>query len=249
MAFFMVDKFSQDDIYARPVEQIVDFVFDERVAGVFPDMIRRSVPGYENIIALTGLIAEQYVQENTNVYDLGCSLGAATFSMLKRVKQNNVNYIAVDNAAAMIEKCRANLQSQNSASKLELICDDILDITISNTSLVVMNFTLQFIAQAKRKDLLKKIFDGLHPSGVLVLSEKITFDDEEEREVNEALHASFKAANGYSELEISQKRTALEKVLVPDTQNEHIDRLNAIGFETVVPWFRCINFVSFLARK
>ena len=105
----MADKSQQDDLFSRPVEKIVDFVFDRRVAGVFPDMIRRSVPGYENIIAMTGLIAEQYVQDNSRVYDLGCSLGAATLSILTRIANRAVDFIAVDNARAMIDKGEENI--------------------------------------------------------------------------------------------------------------------------------------------
>jgi tRNA (cmo5U34)-methyltransferase len=40
-----------DSLYAEPRNEITGFVFDQRVAAVFPDMIRRSVPGHATIVA------------------------------------------------------------------------------------------------------------------------------------------------------------------------------------------------------
>ena len=115
--------------------------------------------------------------------------------------------------------------------------------------MVVLNFTLQFIEPAARMDLMKKIYTGLRPGGALLLSEKIAFSDEAEQQRMDALHIAFKKANGYSDLEISQKRSALENVLVPDTLEQHYQRLESAGFNSVDNWFRCINFISLLAVK
>jgi tRNA (cmo5U34)-methyltransferase len=63
------------------------------------------------------------------------------------------------------------------------------------------------------------------------------------------LHHAFKRANGYSELEVSQKRTALENVLVPETLDTHRARLREAGFGAVDAWFQCFNFASLLAFR
>lgn len=228
---------------------IVDFAFDEKVASVFPDMIRRSVPGYENIITLIGLIAEQYVKADSNIYDLGCSLGAATLSMRHRVKQPGCRIIGVDNAEAMIQQCRNNVEHDDDRLPVELVCADIRDIKIENASMAVMNFTLQFIEKESRLELLTNIANGLNSGGVLVLSEKIIFEDPEEQQVQEQLHLAFKKANGYSDLEISQKRSALENVLIPETIAQHQQRLAEAGFSQSMVWFQSFNFVSILAIK
>jgi len=240
---------SKDNIYTDNESMIVDFAFDEKVANVFPDMIRRSVPGYESIITMIGLIAGQYAQQNSNIYDLGCSLGAATLSMLKQVKQPGCKIIAVDNAQAMIDQCRSNLEIEQSNIKTELVCSDIQDIKIENASVVVMNFTLQFIAPEARFKLLQKIYNGLKPGGILLLSEKIIFANDLEQDEQESLQLAFKKANGYSDLEISQKRTALENVLIPDTLELHQDRLKSAGFTRSHLWFQCFNFISLIAIK
>jgi tRNA (cmo5U34)-methyltransferase len=240
---------SKDAIYASPQEHIVDFAFDERVASVFPDMIRRSVPGYGDIIALLGLFAEQYAQAGSNLYDLGCSLGAATLSLRRRITAPDCRIVAVDNAEAMVDRCRENIAADLSPTPVEVHCVDIRDVHISNASVVVLNFTLQFLPPKERLALLHRIHQGLLPGGVLVLSEKTRFADEPSQQFQEAMHLAFKRANGYSAMEISQKRQALENVLIPETLEQHRERLLEVGFSRVEPWFQAFNFASIAAFK
>jgi len=239
----------KDQIYATPQDMIVDFRFDEQVAAVFPDMIRRSVPGYDTIIPLLGLFAERYAQANSNIYDLGCSLGAASLAMRRYITQPGCNIIAVDNAEAMVSQCRDNLAKAPSAVTVDVQCADIRDIEIVNAALVVINFTLQFIEPDQRQALLDKIHQGLKPGGALVIADKIVFAQDPQQQFEDSLHLQFKKANGYSELEISQKRTALEKVLIPDTLETHLARLQQAGFEHAYPWFQCFNFAAVCAVK
>jgi len=238
---------NKDRIYSE-LQNVVDFVFDDSVANVFSDMIRRSVPGYESIITMLGVFSEQYVTEGSNIYDLGCSLGASTLSMRARLKDTPCQMIAVDNSESMVEKCRVNINLA-SGPNVDVLCDDIRDVDISNASLAVLNFTLQFLPVDDRAALLKKIANNMKPGGALVLSEKITFEDKAEAKLNEDLHLAFKKANGYSELEIAQKRTAIENVLIPETLNTHLERLQQAGFKQSQVWFQCMNFVSIIAVK
>ncbi|MFP4611742.1 MAG: carboxy-S-adenosyl-L-methionine synthase CmoA [Thiohalophilus sp.] len=244
----MSDK-PRDKIYATPQPMIVDFAFDEKVAGVFPDMIRRSVPGYETVISLLGLLAERYAQPDSRIYDFGSSLGAATLSMRRRVACDSCRIIAVDNSTAMTERCRQILAQDSSPVEVDVICADIRDVRVEQASLVVLNFTLQFIPVDERQALLDRIYTGLLPGGAVVLSEKLAFDDEGEQQLQTDMHLAFKKANGYSELEISQKRTALENVLIPDSFDVHRQRLQQAGFGQVYQWFQCFNFASLLAIK
>jgi tRNA (cmo5U34)-methyltransferase len=242
-----------DQLYANPLDAIVDFSFDEQVVGVFADMINRSVPGYGTVIKSLGILAARYAQPDSVCYDLGCSLGAATLAMHQQVRQPNCRFIAVDNSPAMIQRCREHLQVaatlEENEPRIELICADIRDINIRNASVVVMNFTLQFIAPEQRQALLQKIYDGLKPGGVLLLSEKIAFDDTDSQQRLTDWHHDFKRVNGYSDLEISQKRTALEQVMRPESMALHRQRLAKVGFSGVQPWFQCFNFVSMVAFK
>lgn len=240
---------SKDTLFAQPRPHLVDFAFDEQVARVFPDMIRRSVPGYDTIIAMLGVFAHHYVQPHSRVYDLGCSQGAATLALRRHISAPDVKIVAVDNAPAMIERCQHNIAADLSPSEVELRCEDIQHTVIENASLVALNFTLQFLPPDQRAGMLARIANGLNPGGVLVLSEKICFDDESQQILFTDLHHDFKRLNGYSDLEISQKRQAIENVLIPDTLEQHKARLLANGFGTVHCWFQCFNFISLLAIR
>jgi tRNA (cmo5U34)-methyltransferase len=161
--------------------------------------------------------------------------------------------IAVDNSAAMIEHCRALIDADSHGAlhhtPVELQLADIVATPIRDASVVVLNFTLQFIAQAQRAALLARIADGMRSGGVLVLSEKICFDDPHLQALNNDLHHAFKRANGYSALEIAQKRNSLENVLIPESLATHRQRLQNAGFSSVDVWFQCFNFASLVAIK
>lgn len=237
-----------DNIFASRLSEIVDFVFDDKVVDVFPDMINRSVPGYGTIINLIGIIAEQYAKPDTRLYDFGCSLGAASLSMRHRLTKDGCEIISVDNAQAMIERLDKILQRDNSKTPVQTLCADIQDVDIENASVAVMNFTLQFIPLDERKNIMGEIYKGLNDGGCLILSEKLAFA-EDENEIQIDLHHAFKKSNGYSDLEIAQKRSALENVLIPETKETHIKRLKDTGFKHVFPLFQCFNFASFIAIK
>jgi tRNA (cmo5U34)-methyltransferase len=245
----MNDQRDKDRLYADPREVIADFVFDERVAAVFPDMIQRSVPGYATIINMIGTLASRGVKPGTRCYDLGCSLGAAALAMRRGMGGRPVPIIAVDNSQPMLERARVLLDRSGDADAIELVCADVLEVPIESAAMVVLNFTLQFIDPAQRSALLARIYEGLLPGGMLVLSEKITLPSESMQQLFTAMHHSFKQAQGYSDLEISQKRSALERVLLPERLDTHRQRLHGVGFETVEVCFQCFNFVSLLAIK
>lgn len=238
-----------DDLYAQQREVIERFSFDEQVVRVFPDMIRRSVPGYSTIIEMTGVLAARYAQPHTRLYDLGCSLGASSLAMAQLVHQPGCEIVSIDNSAAMIEQARHLLAQSSLQTPITLQHADVLDVSLQPASVVVMNFTLQFIAADQRDALVRRIAEALQPGGIFVLSEKIRFADEEENRLQQTLHHAFKFNNGYSQLEISQKRTALENVLVPETLEAHRTRLLDAGFSRVSVWFHCFNFMSLVAFR
>ncbi|AGI32978.1 TPA: carboxy-S-adenosyl-L-methionine synthase CmoA [Mannheimia haemolytica] len=239
----------RDTLFSAPIEKLGDFTFDESVAEVFPDMIQRSVPGYSNIITAIGMLAERFVTDNSNVYDLGCSRGAGILSIRRNVNAKNVQIIGVDNSQPMVERCKTHLSAYHSEIPVTILLDDIRHIEIKNASMVVLNFTLQFLPREDRLALLQKIYQGLNSNGILVLSEKFTFESEEMNELLIDLHHTFKRANGYSELEVSQKRNALENVMRTDSIETHKKRLQEAGFTQVELWFQCFNFGSMIAIK
>ncbi len=238
-----------DQIFANPLNRVEDFSFDEAVADVFPDMIKRSVPGYETIISTIGEIAARHVTPGTRVYDLGCSLGAASFAVSRATQQTPCEIVGVDSSEAMIERCQRIIHGFSLPNPISVMCKKVQDVEITNASMAIMNFTLQFIPPEDRDAVIQQIFDGLRPGGVLVLSEKISHPSQQGNELLIDLHHQFKRTNGYSELEISQKRAALENVMLTDSFTVHETRLKQAGFSDVVLWFKCFNFASMVAIK
>jgi len=239
----------KDSIYAYPIGEISAFKFDDNVVSVFPDMIQRSVPGYSTIIAAIGLLAKRYAQPDSTCYDLGCSLGAAALAMGAQIEAENCCIIAVDSSDAMVATCRKNIEPLTVKTSIEVVCADIRNFAIQNASIVVLNFTLQFIPINDRLALLKRIHDNLLPGGVLILSEKLNADDERQNELQIDMHHLFKKTQGYSDLEISQKRAALDNVLIPETFSQHQQRLQQAGFSSAELWFQYFNFASLIAFK
>ena len=239
----------RDTLFADPLADIGLFTFDDSVARVFPDMIKRSVPGYTTIVAMTGLLAGKYAIEGTSLYDLGCSLGASTLAMRQNIRQADCRIIGVDNSASMLARCQNIIDTDTHDTPVTLACADLQDVAIENASVVVLNFTLQFIPREVRDRVISDIYCGLQPGGIMVLSEKVTFEDPHLDELNIDLHHQFKRANGYSELEVAGKRSALENVLLPETLSQDKQRIDAAGFSSCDVWFQCFNFASLVALK
>jgi tRNA (cmo5U34)-methyltransferase len=238
-----------DRIYADQRGIIERFSFDEQVVRVFPDMISRSVPGYGTMIEMIGVMAARYARPGTRLYDLGCSLGAATLAMAALVPHRDCRIVAVDNSAAMIFRAGQLIEEARPSLTVDLQQVDIRHVTFENASVAVLNFTLQFLPVADRDTLIRRLADALQPGDILLLSEKIRFQDPHEDDLQQALHHAFKRNNGYSDMEISQKRTALEDVLIPETLATHEQRLRTAGFSEVHVWFRCFNFLSLMAIR
>jgi tRNA (cmo5U34)-methyltransferase len=233
----------RDFVFREEHPEIAEFAFDERVAAVFADMLKRSVPGYGTIISLIAVLAKKYAQPDTVIYDLGCSLGAVSLAIAKNVE--NCRILGFDVSQPMIEKAKNLVMESKNENRISLFCEDITKINFEKTSFVVLNLTLQFINPNERISLLKKIYDSLTENGVLILTEKIN----DENGFFTDIYYDFKRANGYNETEISKKRIALENVLITDTEETHVKRLENVGFKRIQRWFQAINFCSYIIWK
>lgn len=238
-----IDQLYQDPHAPHP------FRFDERVAAVFDDMIQRSVPGYTHLLQLIRVLGKTHIQPDTAVYDLGCSLGSVTQQLQQGLADqlppsNPVQFYAVDNSAAMLERG----QQLPSRYPIDWLCTDINTLTLQSSSVITLNFCLQFLTLTERQPLLQRCFDALVAKGILILSEKITFDAQQQIWMQEQ-HEAFKQQQGYSQLEISRKRQALETVLIPESLATHQARLEAVGFNCQWVFFQSLNFISLIAQK
>lgn len=240
--------YKTDTLYAKSRKSVAPFEFDQQVADVFQDMISRSVPGYAMVLNLIGQIAAEYSQASSNCYDLGCSLAASALK-IQQYATEDCCVIAIDNSSAMIEKCQQQLTDLGLADQITLRCEDISKTSISNASVVVLNYTLQFIEKSARAPLLNKIHQGMLKNGVLILSEKVSHQQAETEELLTDLHLNYKRQQGYSEMEIAQKRSSLENVLIAETEQAHLDRISSAGFSRVTTINKALNFTTFMGLK
>lgn len=241
-----------DTLFATPQEAIAHFSFDEKVAACFPDMIGRSVPGYGQITAMTGVIAKRYLPAHAHIYDLGCSHGAATLALCQQLGHRPFSITAVDLSPAMITQARTHLEKHLDTATLSQITleeGDLAAMSYRPADMIVINFTLQFLPVDQREAVLAQLYHALTSGGILILSEKITCESRDAERTLFELHHDFKRANGYSDLEISQKRSALEDVMRTDTLAIHHDRLDRVGFARHFTWFQYLNFASMIAFK
>lgn len=242
---------SKDQMFGTPRTVTEKFRFDAEVAAIFEDMISRSVPGYRQILQMLPSLIHCCTPAQGRYYDLGCSLGAGMLAMAEALRGGKATIIGIDNSAAMIEQASQAIArcADTYECDLSMQCADILDYPIESADMVLMNFTLQFIELEKRDYLIQKIYDASEPGGILIVSEKVCFADPETNRTLIDIHHQYKADQGYSQLEISQKRDALEDVLIPETIDVHINRMRDAGYRIVTPWLQNLQFVSLLAIK
>lgn len=247
----------KDTLFCDEERALGNFQFDEAVARVFPDMLTRSIPGYSTLLHLIGVHAAQDLPPTGDetggaapplIYDLGCSLGAVTLSIRHALGAREAKIVAIDSSSAMVKKCAEVIQADSGLCPVEVREGDITRLDLEPCSLVVLNFTLQFAPVDARQRILTHIFQRLAPRGSLILSEKTEPERRHETTFFHATHDAFRRQNGYSQLELSRKRLALEKVLIPESPEAYERRLTAAGFEAV-RWFRCLQFVSWVAKK
>ena len=239
----------KDNIFKAGNFNDLPFSFNEEVTEVFEDMIDRSVPGYKSSLKLIENLGNSYFQNNSSCYDLGCSLGASTLSLLKAIKKKDGRIYAVDSSKDMIISCKSNFKDSIDSNKVNFINQGLETIQITDASVVVLNFVLQFIDSVKREELLEKIFQGMKKNGLLILSEKTHFDNKYRNQTLLNLHHNFKFKNGYTKMEISRKRDALEGVLVTDLEKCHRQRLGEIGFKEIRKVMSNLNFFTLIAQK
>jgi tRNA (cmo5U34)-methyltransferase len=239
----------KDQVFAGKKPRIHPFEFNQEVARVFDDMLNRSVPFYTESIRRQAQLTAQFYQPGSRIYDLGCSHGNLGMLILEQFKRRAFSMVAVDSSKPMIEKYSKRLTNNDIDSRIDLVCGFIEDLHIKDASVVLINLTLQFFDTEKRDDLIKKIYQGIRPKGILILTEKIVHTSTLLNDLQIKFYTTFKRENGYSELEISQKRDALEKVLIPDTIETHENRILSAGFDKFDVWLKWFNFASMMAMK
>ncbi|MBN8532321.1 MAG: carboxy-S-adenosyl-L-methionine synthase CmoA [Alphaproteobacteria bacterium] len=252
MKLSQVTKFirssEKDAVFQQPAPAS-DFSFNARVANVFDDMVSRSVPFYDEIQRMTCEMAKDFAQPNTNLYDIGCST-ATTLLALDTYLPESVRFVGIDNSADMLAKAREKIEASGMKRRFDLIEGDLHQgLFLENASVVTMLLTLQFVRPLYRERVMKMIYQSLNDMGCLILVEKLTSEDTIFNRLFINHYYDYKRRNGYSDIEIAQKREALENVLIPYRMQENETLLREVGFKHVESFFRWYNFCGIIAVK
>ncbi len=238
-----------DQVFKVPMEKSTDFKFDAQVADVFNDMVGRSVPYYLEMQRMMAEIIPDFAQLNTSIYDLGCSTGTTLLSLDKRLDQT-VRFVGVDSSAEMIENSRNNFKNNELTRPYNLITADLYKpFEIKNASVVILCLTLQFIRPVYRQKMLESIYLQMNNGACLILIEKILAEDADLNRQFINYYYDLKRRNNYDEMEISQKREALENVLIPYKLSENLEILEETGFSKTEVFFKWYNFSGIIAIK
>ena len=238
-----------DALFAEPRALPADFVFDSETVSVFDNMVDRSVPFYQEIQRMTGEIAADFAVPGTSLYDLGCST-ATTMLVLDKIVHPDVVFVGMDNSQDMLEKALLKMEASGTKRNYQLLHNDLHDnLFITNASVVTMVLTLQFVRPMYRAQILQNIYDGLQEGGCLILVEKVTSANTLINRLFIQHYYEFKKRNNYSDMEISQKREALENILIPYRPEENRELLLKTGFQHVEEFFRWYNFSAIVAVK
>lgn len=239
-----VDRFFAEEISAK------DFVFDERVASVFDDMVSRSVPMYGETMSAALELAANFVEPGTNIYDIGSATGTLLLEFDKILGDHNVNLIGIDNSEAMVKQAQEKMRKTKQEERVELVVGDMEQpMGLENASVIFMNYTLQFIRPLHREAVVRQIYEGLNDNGCLILVEKVLGNDSLFNRLYIDLYYKYKSRVGYSDEEIKKKREALENVLIPYRIDENIELLKRCGFSTTDIFFKWYNFAGIVAVK
>jgi len=237
-----------DDIF-KEQQKASDFKFGQTVVSVFDDMVVRSVPFYLEIQRMMTEIAQDFATPGSNVYDLGCSTGT-TLVNLDKVLTPDISFVGIDESEEMLKKCRANFETSGLQRKFILQRADLNQgVRIDNASVVVMCLTLQFIRPLYREKLLKEIYQQMNENSCFILIEKVLGEDSLFNRLFIDYYYDFKRRNHYNDMEIAQKREALENVLIPYKLLENRELLLNTGFRYVDTFFKWYNFTGMIAVK
>ena len=244
-----VNDAERDKVFDTPSSRVEDFKFGKKVVSVFDDMVSRSVPFYGEMQRMIAEMAADFATEGSVVYDLGCSTGTTMIGMNAMIDPS-IKFVGIDESVEMLEKCDFKLKEAGFKRPYELRHGNLnTGVQLDNSSVVVLCLTLQFVRPLYREKLIVDIYNQLPENGALILVEKVLGEDSLFNRLFINYYYNYKRRNNYSELEISQKREALENVLIPYKLMENREMLMEKQFRHVEVFFKWYNFCGLIAVK
>lgn len=225
------------------------WAFDEKVTAAFDDMLRRSVPRYDEMRRSVFEVGRRFVKRGTAVVDLGAWRGEGVAPLVDLFGAQN-SYHLVEKSPPMLDVLRARFSGMAGAGVVKVLDLDLrTEFPRVNASLVQAVLTLQFTPIEHRQKIVARARDVLVPGGALVLVEKVLGETAEAADLFDSLYHATKRENGYSEDDVARKALSLEGVLVPVTATWNEGLLRSAGFRVVECFWRQYNFAAWVAVR
>ena len=218
----------------------------EGISESFEHHIRRSVPFYDQGHELACMYSDFFVSHDSIVYEIGTSSGVLAEKFLAwHTQRSQLRYVGIDPVPDMIDHARKHIVDPRAA----FVCEDILNVELEPSNLIVSYYTMQFIHPSVRQMVFDKIFDALNWGGALILFEKVRAPDARFQDYSNQIYNDFKIGQGFSEAEIIGKSRSLKGVLEPFSEQANIDMMKRAGFQDISTIFKWVCFEGFLAIK
>jgi len=238
----------------KATQKQADFTFAHREEG-FDNHIESSIRGYGNLHDDVVALSRYFVEEESDVYDIGSSTGKTIAAM---AKQNHsfapkTCYIGIENAAGFkddMTKRVEEVETDNPGTQMHFVYDDVRNVKIENACLVTSIFTLQFMPPNSRREVLQKIYNGLNYGGAFIFAEKTVAKDARLQEMLTFNYYDYKRKS-FSTDDIMDKERTLRNMLKPNTWQELTSMLACVGFDIykIQPFWQNHLFVGAIAIK
>ncbi len=220
--------------------------FDGEVNKYFDDHIKKSVPLYEEAHLLICEFSDNFISQDSIIYDLGCSTGSLLRKLSDRhTSVSGLKFIGLDVSKNMIEYSRENCDLGN----VKFFHKDISKATLKPCSMVLSIYTMQFIKPKERQETISKIYDSLEWGGAFFMFEKVRGSDARFQDMMQNAYTDFKLRNKFNSDEIINKTKSLKGVMEPFSREGNLGLLSRAGFEDVESIFRYNCFEGYLAIK
>lgn len=222
--------------------------FDSEIVPIFDGHVRQSVPMYDEIHRLITDMSAWFIEDETNVYDIGTSTGEVIKNLTERYPHKKSTFVGIDSSPEMVERARKSLSNDCRAEIRER------DITkesflVENASMITSVLTMQFIPQRYRQRVVDSFYSGLNKGGAFIMVEKVVGSNARFNEMQIELYHEMKLRNGLTEQHVFEKASAIRGVMRPYTLKENISMLDKAGFKDIDTFFKWNNFAGFIAIK
>ena len=222
------------------------FTFASQFGG-FDKHIRQSIRGYQDLWDDIVKFSEYFVEDDTNVIDIGCSTG----TLLRNMKEHNDGHCP-DCLYKGVEIEQDFFPYLVNKDNLQFYKTDVQSFdwaALANScSLITSLFTLQFIPKRDRKKIISQIHDSLVKGGAFIFAEKTFSASPQIEDMLTFCYYDWKQQY-FSEQEILEKEVQLRHMMKLLNHSEVTALLNECGFNLVQQFWQNFNFRSWIAIK